>query len=237
MTASGMQPKLAKSHDGWKMVGALFAYDAQRGQSARGGAAMNQAQRILSRSLVLASFALAATILTGGCASGPPQPVSMRDPQANFGAFTTFGWGAAQDAQAAGKPVSIVDSDIRAAITSEMKRKGYVEAAAGTTPDMVLQYETGKAEMTKSSPFSVGIGVGSYGSSGGVGVGTSTSGTRNVTEGMLTLRVIDPARNAEVWNGRVSRELGKNGTPNAALIHSAVADLLRDFPARGSPPP
>lgn len=197
---------------------------------------MNHAQRILRRFLVVGSLTFAAAVFVAGCASGPSQPVSMRDPQANFAAFKTFGWSAAHSPEATGQPVSIVDSDIRAAITSELKRKGYVEATAGTTPDMVLQYETGKAEVTKGSPFSIGVGVGSYGSSGGVGVGTSTSGTRNVTEGMLMLSVIDPARNAEVWNGRVSRELGKNGTPNAALIRSAVADLLRDFPAQGSPP-
>ncbi|MFO1393557.1 MAG: DUF4136 domain-containing protein [Steroidobacteraceae bacterium] len=197
---------------------------------------MNQAQRILPRSLVVAGLMLAAAILAAGCESAPPKPTSMRDPQANFAAFKTFGWDAAQDSQTTGQPLSLVDNDIRAAITSELKRKGYVEAAAGTTPDMVLRYETGKAEITKGSPFSIGVGVGSYGSSGGVGVGTSTSGTRNVTEGMLVLSVVDPVRKAEVWNGRVSRELGKNGTPNAALIRSAVADLLRDFPAQGSPP-
>ena len=197
---------------------------------------MNQSQRILRRSHIVAGLTLAAAILAVGCTSAPPQPTSMRDPQANFAALKTFGWDPAQDSQTTGQPLSLVDSDIRAAITSELKRKGYVEAAAGTTPDMVLRYETGKAEITKGSPFSIGVGVGSYGSSGGVGVGTSTSGTRNVTEGMLVLSVVDPARKAEVWNGRVSRELGKNGTPNAALIHSAVADLLRDFPAQGSPP-
>ena len=197
---------------------------------------MNQAQRILRRFFVAATLAVAAATLTAGCASAPPEPTSVRDPQVNFGAFKTFGWDTAQSTQATGQPVSIVDSDIRAAITSELTRKGYEAAAAGTTPDMVLRYETGKAEITKSSPFSIGVGVGSYGGSGGVGVGASSAGTRNVTEGMLILSVIDPARNAEVWNGRVSRELGKNGTPNAALIRSAVADLLRDFPAHGSPP-
>lgn len=197
---------------------------------------MNNAQRILRRCLVVGSLTFAAAAFVAGCASGPSQAVSMRDPQANFAVLKTFGWTAARSAEATGQPMSIVDSDIRAAIASELKRKGYVEAAAGTTPDMILQYETGKAEVTKGSPFSVGIGVGSYGSSGGVGVGTSTSGTRNVTEGMLMLSVVDPARNAEIWNGRVSRELGKNGAPNAALIHGAVADLLRDFPAQGSPP-
>jgi hypothetical protein len=195
---------------------------------------MNQASGILRRSLVVAGLALAT--LASGCASAPPQAVSMQSPQANFAAFRTVGWGAAPEAQGADRPLSIVDSDIREAIASGLQRKGYEAAADGTTPDMVLHYETGKAEVTKGSPIRIGIGVGSYGSSGGVGVGTSSSGTRSVMEGMLTLSVIDPAQNVEVWNGRVSRELGNNGTPNAALIRSAVADLLRDFPARGSPP-
>ena len=48
--------------------------------------------------------------------------------------------------------------------------------------------------------------------------------------------MVDTTRNAEVWNGRVSRELGKNGTPNAALVREAVDDLLRDFPAHGDRP-
>lgn len=197
---------------------------------------MIHVQRTPGRIHVLASLALAASMLAAGCASGPPPATSTRDPQADIGAFRTFGWDAVQGSEATGQPTAIVDSEIRAAIVDNLKHKGYELAAAGTTPDMVLRYQTGKAEVAKGSPFRIGIGVGSYGSSGGVGVGTSTSGTRNVTEAMLTLSVVDPARNAEVWNGHVSRELGSNGTPNAALIRGAVDELLASFPARGSRP-
>ena len=196
---------------------------------------MKQPQRCLRRTFVFFGLAMAAITL-GACASQPTQPHTMRDPQANFASFKTFGWDVTQSAQGNGQPISIVDSNIRAAITSELKRKGYEEASGGALPDLFLQYETGKAEMVKSNPFRIGVGVGSYGNSGGVGVGTSSAATRNVTEGMLVLRVIDPARKAEVWNGRVSRELGKGGTPDPALIQSAVGDLLSDFPARGAPP-
>jgi Domain of unknown function (DUF4136) len=196
---------------------------------------MNQPQRNLRRISVFFGLAMA-TITLGACASQPTQPHTMRDPQANFASFKTFGWDVTQSAQGNGQPVSIVDSNIRAAITSELKRKGYEEASSGALPDLFLQYETGKAEMVKSNPFRIGVGVGSYGNSGGVGVGTSSAATRNVTEGMLVLRVIDPTRQAEVWNGRVSRELGKAGTPDPALIQSAVGDLLSDFPAHGAPP-
>ena len=189
---------------------------------------MSQVQRISVRSRRVAGFALLVAGLVAGCASTPPAVTTTQDPKVDIGAFATFGWRATD---ANGQPVSIVDSEIRAAITAGLERKGYQQAAAGATPDMLLQYETGKAEVTKGSPFSIGIGVGSYGSSGGVGVGTSSGGTRNVTEGMLILSVVDTARNAEVWNGRVSRELGKNGAPNSALVRQAVDDLLRDFPA------
>jgi hypothetical protein len=159
----------------------------------------------------------------------------MRDPQVNFNAFKTFGWPAEQGSAATGQPISVVDSTIRAAITDELQRKGYEEAAAGTNPDLVLSYETEKAEKLKSSPFRIGVGVGGYGSNGGAGVGASSSGVKNVVEGSLHLRVIDPTRNAEVWNGSVSRELGR-GTVDPGLVHEAVADLLGDFPARASPP-
>jgi hypothetical protein len=47
--------------------------------------------------------------------------------------------------------------------------------------------------------------------------------------------VIDPARKAEVYQGRASRELGKaNADP--AVIQGAVADVFRDLPARGGQP-
>ncbi|HKE45280.1 MAG TPA: DUF4136 domain-containing protein [Steroidobacteraceae bacterium] len=196
---------------------------------------MNPPQ-LLRASLTICGLALSAAVLTSGCASSPPEPHTMRDPQANFSAFKTFGWAEEQNSQATGQPVTIVDSTIRAAITDELQRKGYEEAASGTKPDLVLNYETGKAEKLKSSPFRIGVGVGGYGSSGGAGVGASSSGVKNVIEGALTLRVIDPARNAEVWNGNVSRELGK-GNVDPALVNSAVAELLRDFPARAGAPP
>lgn len=181
----------------------------------------------------LLSLVLAAALFVGGCTSAPPQPYSMRDPQANFDAFRTFAWDSGQDAATPNEPVTIVNGQIRAAISNELQRKGYAEAVAGAKPDLLLRYETAAAEKIKTSPVRIGVGVGGYGNSGGAGVGVSSSGARNIKEGTLVLRVIDPDRNAEVWNGRVSRELGKGGVPDQGLIQTAVGDLLREFPAPG----
>ena len=192
---------------------------------------MNMPQRPRA-SLAFTALMLAAAGLAGGCASAPPPVHTMRDPQANFGSFTTFAWETRTDTQGAVAPISILDSNIQAAITSELQRKGYAEAVSGTSPHLVLKYETAAAEKIKSSPFRIGVGLGGYGNSGAAGVGVSSSDVKNVREGTLVLRAVDPVRNAEVWNGRVSRELGKGGPPDPALIQSAVGELLQEFPAR-----
>lgn len=184
-------------------------------------------------SIAFPCLILAASLLTGGCTTSPPPVHTQRAPEADFNTFTTFAW---DQGAAASDPVSILDSNIRAAISSELQRKGYSEAAAGATPDLVLRYETAAAEKVKSNPFRIGIGMGGAGSNGAAGVGVSTPSAKNVREGTLVLRVIQPSRNAEVWNGRVSRELGHGGPPDPALIQHAVGELLQDFPTRGSPP-
>jgi len=205
---------------------------------------MNQPQRdprntvskgLLRTSITVIALALGAATLTSGCASQAPEPESMRDAQADFKAYKTFGWDESMSADASDKPLSLLDSNIRAAITTELKRKGYEEAAAGTTPDLLVAYETVRAETVKNNPFRVGIGVGSWGGSGGGGVSAGSPSAKNVKEGTLVVHAIDRARKAEVWQGRVTRELHK-GNVEPALVQSAVADVFRDFPARSAQP-
>src|SRR5262249_29275833 len=94
---------------------------------------------------------LAGAILAGRCAATHTPVHTQRDPQANFGAFSTFAWDKGKAGQESA-PVSILDNNIRAAITGELQRKGYAEAAADAKPDLVLQYETAAAEKLKSNP-------------------------------------------------------------------------------------
>jgi hypothetical protein len=180
-------------------------------------------------------FTLVVATLVAGCVSPAPQPESMRDPKADFNSYKTFGYDTATTTDASGQPqpLSILDSNIRDAITTELKGKGYAEAAEGTAPDLIVSYEKGRAEKLKNNPFRIGIGVGGYGGSGGAAVGASSPSVKNVDEGTLVVRVIDRARNAEAWNGRVTRELTKGGNVEPALVQSAVAELFRQFPARG----
>ncbi len=180
-------------------------------------------------------FALGAAILLSGCASQAPQPTSMRDPQADFSAYRTFALKDDTTGESAAESVSIVEGYIRTAIKSELTRKGYVEAAAGAEPDLRVEYEAASAEKIKNNPFRIGIGVGGYGSHSGGSVGVGSPSVKNIREGTLVVHVIDPARKAEVWQGRASRELGK-GNIEPATVQGAVSELLRDFPERAGPP-
>lgn len=198
---------------------------------------MSQPHLLLVRtSLAAFALALGAAALVSGCASQPEQPQSMRDPQADFNAFRTFGWYRDAKPDAAAPPLSLLDSNIRAALKAELTRKGYQEVAAGAAPDLLVDYETVRAEKIKSNPIRIGVGVGSWGGSGGGGVSVGSPSARNVDEGTLVVHVVDPKRKAEVFEGRASRELGKSGADPAA-VQSAVADVLRDFPARSRPEP
>jgi hypothetical protein len=177
-------------------------------------------------------LALAALLLLGGCASAPPQPESMRDPGVDFAAFRSFGWAPAPGVNEADQPLLLLDRSIRDAIGAEMRRRGYVESA--DNPDLRIAYETASQEKIESNPVRVGIGMGSWGGSFGGSVNVGSPSVRNYREGTLVIHAIDAARNAEVWQGRVSGRLGKDSLEPAAVA-AAVATAMRDFPARTAP--
>ncbi len=176
-------------------------------------------------------FAVAAAGLLAACASTPEKPQAMTDPTANFGAYKTYAWNVAEGAAASGQPTSIVDGYIRTAIANELKGKGYVEAPAGAKPDLYVEYEAAKAEKIKNNPFRIGVGVGSYGNSGGGSIGVGSPSVKSVNEGSLVIHVIDASRNAEAWRSGVTREIGKGGV-SQATVSTAVTEAFKGFPAR-----
>lgn len=193
--------------------------------------------RGLLRMRRLRGLAVAAAMSLGllaGCAtSSDAQPESMRDPQADFGAYRTFGWqgtGATADA-ASEEPLKLLDSNVRAAIAAELQKRGYVEAPAGATPDLRMAYETASADKLENNPVRIGIGVGSWGGNMGGSVNVGSPSVRNYREGTLVIHAIDAARNAEVWQGRVSKKITK-GSLEPAAIAAAVATAMQDFPIR-----
>jgi hypothetical protein len=174
---------------------------------------------------------LLAGLVVAGCAAAPPQPESMRDPSADFSSFATFSWAPNPGADGADQPLRLLDQNIRAAIAGEMRRLGYSQDDA--SPDLRIAYETASATKIEDNPVRVGIGMGSWGGSFGSSVNVSSASLRNYQEGTLVIHAIDVARNAEVWQGRISGRLSK-GNLEPAAVTAAVQAAMRDFPARQS---
>lgn len=181
-----------------------------------------------ARAVVLGLLAAA---LVAGCASPPPRPETMRDPGADFAAYRTFGWATGGVNEATEAPVRLLDANLRAAISDVMKRKGYVEAPAGTAPDLRIAFETASADKIENNPVRVGVGIGSWGGNFGGSVNMGSPSIRNYKEGTLVIHAIDNARNAEVWQGRVSGKITQ-GSLEPAAINQAVMTAMADFPVR-----
>jgi hypothetical protein len=192
----------------------------------------HRALPVLRSTLIAGMLVVGSTLLLAGCATPAPQPESMRDPQANFAAYRTFGW-TAGPVDEADQPLRLLDTNIRSAITAELTRRGYVAAPANATPDLRIAYETARADKIENNPVRVGVGIGSWGGNMGGSVNVGSPSIRNYQEGTLVVHAIDSARNAEVWQGRVSARITQ-GSLESAAIAQAVAAAMRDFPARGS---
>jgi hypothetical protein len=168
-------------------------------------------------------------LLLAGCASAPPQPQSQRDPSVNFAAFRTFTLPSPQGVNAQDQPLTLLDRNIRTAIADQMRRKGYSEVSEGA--DLRVLYETSSTTRVENNPVQVGIGMGSWGSNVGGSINVGSPSVRNYQEGTLVVHVVDAARNAEVWEGRVSTRVNK-GSLEPAAVSAVVADVMRDLPAR-----
>jgi len=122
-------------------------------------------------------------------------------------------------------------------VAAELSRLGFepVEGDDAALIGVVDVDQTLEMQAPKRSPFSIGIGGGSFGGSGGVGASTSTNvgGTTGgeVTTTQLEVRLVDRAENAVVWEGRAVRtaEPGSDNRPVATVQRLATA-LFQGFP-------
>lgn len=174
---------------------------------------------------------LAALVILAGCTSVPAtHSESTAAPDADFSVYRTFSWveTTGYGAGSSSDPLRLLDRNIRAAISAELGKRGYTESAED--PDLRFAYESVSYEKTKSNPFRIGIGMGSWGGNIGGSVGVGTPSVESYEEGRLVIRAIDPESNAEVWLGTVTGR--RSGSTNESDVARLVAMTLQDFPAR-----
>ena len=126
-----------------------------------------------------------------------------------------------------------------AEILGQRLRSHGFRPAAGGTPDLVGEVSyttTTRAALREgSSPVSVGVGVGSFGSNVGVSLGTAFGLGGNKGDGgtrvhTLALRLMKPD-GPTVWEGRAVAEANMNQKGDLPSVFPKLADaLLSNFP-------
>jgi hypothetical protein len=178
--------------------------------------------------LLLATCSLALV----ACASGPNVRTDMA-PGVNMADFKTWGFYSPLATDRGGHS-SLTTQNLRTSVTREMNQAGFTYS--DNNPDLLVNFGVATRNRTTTGPSAnVGVGYHTRTSSGmGMGMSMSTNNvnTRTVTDGTLTIDMIDRARNEQVWTGSVSGELPRNAsTSSPDLIDRAVVAIFRQFPA------
>lgn len=182
----------------------------------------------LRAAAVLALAALAA------CETAP-EIRTQTAPNANVAAYRTYGYVASPGTDRGGY-TSINTRYIEAAVDREMQARGYVPSSSN--PDLLVNFNIAskdKVEGTTSPRTSVGVGYGGWGwrrgYGYGVGIGIGDTDIRTVTEGTLTVDVVDAARKELLWTGsavgRITKEIRTNPQPT---IDKAVSLIFAKYP-------
>jgi hypothetical protein len=165
--------------------------------------------------------------MIGACASQPVVHVD-RDAHANFAAYTAFAWLAADKAA----DTSLTETRIRSAVVAALQSKGYTYDAEH--PNFKVAATLNACEKPNDSGMHVGVGAGGGSGHFGGGVGLSFPiGKRVSMTGVLTLDMIDTARNAQVWTGSYESAVEDKQIADTTA-QRMVATILSRWPNRGA---
>lgn len=117
---------------------------------------------------------------------------------------------------------------LKDAVNREMLARGYT---LSDKPDILVNFTVGSKDKVESYPYPVGVGYGRWGRGFGWGGFYGGSDVRTVTEGSLTIDLVDPGKKELVWSGTAEGRLTKKALqePQAA-IDQAVSAIFAKYP-------
>jgi hypothetical protein len=193
---------------------------------------------IPARLLAVATLALAA-----GCVS-PWTVDHFEAPEGNVAGRSSFAWTGGEVftplAQEPGMPAEI-ESRVRAAVTGELLRKGYLESPDRASADMLVSFQiAGSRQTVVADERRVGApSPNQVLTPGGMPQPAASELPRvqTIREGTVIVFVADPASGRLVWRGSVAAE-GRTSSNEATLrqITDIASQIAREFPAHRSAP-
>ncbi len=178
------------------------------------------------RSSLPAAVLVLLAILTG-CASGPTI-ITNADPTVDFMAIRSFDFLTPLSTDR-GSTRTLLSTQLINATTAELESRGWRRDSSN--PDVLINFLLETQDQIRSRQTSGSVGMhrsGRYGMWGGT---MSTPTIETVTQGMLSIDMIDPAQNQLIWEGsatnRVTDQIRRN---QAEATQAFVAEIFRDFP-------
>ncbi|MFB2649086.1 DUF4136 domain-containing protein [Shewanella mangrovisoli] len=164
-----------------------------------------------------------ALVLVSACSSKPKNDYDLNY---DFKALQSFTQLAPQPSD---DPLSA--QRIQTEITQQLSQKGFTENAS--SPDFKVAYGLLTQDKPKDSGLSIGLGTGSFGRSGGIGVGTSVGvplGSDTAKIQTIQIDIIDTKTNKLIWRGTDSFDFDGDGDKKAQDTAKAVSRILAQFP-------
>lgn len=156
------------------------------------------------------------------------------DPANTFSHLKTFDWQSKMQGKMGDPRVDspLIDTRIRTAVDRSLMGKNYLKVSNGT-PDFYVAYQFVIHRKIESDGLQsgVGFGFGSYGSFGGIGIGTG-SDISEYDEGMLIIDIIDAKSGGLLWRGTGTRRVHLQTDPEKTTqnVNETVDKIMAQFP-------
>jgi hypothetical protein len=164
-----------------------------------------------------------------------PEIRTQAAPGVDLASYHTYGFVEKPSTDTAGYK-TLTTKSLEKAVSREMQARGY---ALSTHPDLLVNFKAAskdKVEGETGPGVGVGVGYGGFGRGRygwGVGVGNVYSDIRTVSEGSVTIDVVDRERNELVWSGTAVGRLTKKVLDNPGpAIDAAVTDIFARYPRK-----
>jgi len=169
--------------------------------------------------------ALAATL--AACATRP-QVRTQSAPALDVQKYQTFGFVERPDTDKAGY-TTLTTRYLKDAVVREMGARGYAQSEH---PDLLVNFSVGSKDKVEGSPWpDVGVGWGRYSRGWGWGGTFGGRDIRTVTEGSLTIDVVDESHKELIWSGTAKGPITSKTENNPQpAIDQAVTAIFAKYP-------
>ena len=171
---------------------------------------------------------LAVVTMLSSCASGPTI-ITNADPSADLMSLQTFDFLRPLSTET-GNVQTLLSTHLIAATTDELGKRGWRREQRN--PDVLINFMLETTEQIRSRNTGASVSTmhrsGRY---GGWGATMSTPTIEQVTQGMLSIDMIDPTRNQMIWEGTATNRVTDSIRENQEeSVRTFVAAILANFP-------